>query len=265
MRESEAAKVHISTVKLLTRLLGAVATRPGIMADEKVRSDTLRGLHMRAMDLGGAIAQRCVPGAPVPDWLRAQAVDAAAGALCMAWEGGLSADSIANFNDSLAQQIGAIAQEGEAIAGRVGFDGYVAADSPETAQARLYVSITAAIGRITVLGFAPARAAESIGQVVEQLEASPNYADMKLDLRTAWLQGSVGRCTDLMIAVLESKALVTGGEDRLAFSQRQALSLIQEVETYAHSLIQSKYGHADAAHAHAEGSDPEPGSVPCAG
>jgi hypothetical protein len=261
-RASDSTKVHISTVKLLTRLLGAVAARPGIMAEEHVRSETLRDLHRQSLELGTALAQRCVLNGPAPDWLRAQATDAAANTLCMAWEGGMSADKIKGFNESLAQQLGAIAQDAEAIAGKVGFDGYAIADTVETAQARLYVSVTAAIGRLSVLGVPPARAAQCIAEVVDQLHASENHAGLKLDLRTAWLQGSLGRCTDLIAAVLQSQTLVPGGEDRLTFAQRQALSLFQEVENYAQQFINRK--SSDRIEGASESQDAEPGSVPSA-
>lgn len=261
-RATEAVKVHISTVKLLTRLLGAVAARPGIMAEEQVRTDTLRGLHRQATTLGDALARRCVLEGPVPEWLRAQAVDAAAATLCMAWEGGLSSDQIRAFEHTLADQIGVIAQEAESISGRAGFDGYQVADNVETAQARLYVSVTAAIGRLTVSGVPVERAAHAVGEIVDVLEATPTHATMKLDLRTAWLQGSLGRCTDLMTAVLQSKALATGGEDRVAFAQRQALNLIQEVESYAHNLIHRKFGEPEGP---ADRDPPTAGDLPRAG
>jgi len=259
-RVADTTKVHISTVKLLTRLLGAVAARPGIMAEEHVRSETLRDLHRQALELGTSLAQRCVLNGPVPDWLRAQATDAAANTICMAWEGGMSADKIKAFNESLATQIGAIAQDAEAIAGRVGFDGYAVADTVETAQARLYVSVTAAIGRLSVLGVPPVRAAQCIAEVVDHLQATENHAGLKLDLRTAWLQGSLGRCTDLIAAILQSQTLVTGGEDRLTFAQRQALSLFHEVENYAQQFIIRK--PAEANEGNREGQEPDPGSVP---
>lgn len=259
-RVADATKVHISTVKLLTRLLGAVAARPGIMAEEHVRSETLRDLHRQSLELGTSLAQRCVLNGPIPDWLRAQATDAAANTLCMAWEGGMSADKIRGFNESLALQLGAIAQDAEAIAGRVGFDGYAVADTVETAQARLYVSITAAIGRLSVLGVPPARGAQCIGEVVDHLQATKNHAGLKLDLRTAWLQGSLGRCTDLIVAVLQSQALVPGGEDRLTFAQRQALSLFQEVENYAQQFIHRK--PSGPIEGSSESAEPDPGSMP---
>lgn len=259
-RATDATKVHISTVKLLTRLLGAVAARPGIMAEEHVRSETLRDLHRQALELGTSLAQRCVLNGPAPDWLRAQATDAAASTICMAWEGGMSADKIKGFNETLAQELGAIAQDAEAIAGRVGFDGYAVADTVETAQARLYVSVTAAIGRLSVLGVPAARAAQCIAEVVDHLQASENHAGLKLDLRTAWLQGSLGRCTDLIAAVLQSQTLVPGGEDRLTFAQRQALSLFQEVENYAQQFINRK--HAERIEGNPEGQEPDPAPVP---
>lgn len=261
-RETGAAKVHISTVKLLSRLLGAVAARPGIMAEEQVRTETLRNLHRQATTLGDALARRCVLDGPVPDWLRAQAVDSAASTLCMAWEGGLTSEQIRAFDHTLASQIGLVAQEAETIAGRVGFDGYQVADSVETAQARLYVSVTAAIGRLTVSGVPVERAARAVAEIVEVLEGEPSHASMKLDLRTAWLQGSLGRCTDLMTAVLQSKALATGGEDRVTFAQRQALSLIHEVETYAQNLIQRKFGEPEGP---VDDDEAAAGSLPRAG
>lgn len=230
------------------------------MAEEHVRSETLRDLHRQSLELGTSLAQRCVLSGPIPDWLRAQATDAAANTLCMAWEGGMSADKIKGFNESLALQLGAIAQDAEAIAGRVGFDGYAVADTVETAQARLYVSITAAIGRLSVLGVPPVRGAQCIGEVVDHLQATENHAGLKLDLRTAWLQGSLGRCTDLIVAVLQSQALVPGGEDRLTFAQRQALSLFQEVENYAQQFIHRK--PSDPIEGSSEGAEPDPGSMP---
>lgn len=259
-RVAGSAKVHISTVKLLTRLLGAVAARPGIMAEEHVRSETLRDLHRQALELGTSLAQRCVLNGPAPDWLRAQATDAAANTICMAWEGGMSADKIKAFNESLATQLGAIAQDAEEIAGRVGFDGYAVADTVETAHARLYVSITAAIGRLSVLGVPPVRATQCIAEVVDHLQATENHAGLKLDLRTAWLQGSLGRCTDLIAAVLQSQTLVPGGEDRLTFAQRQALSLFHEVENYAQQFINRK--HEEPIEAVSEGQESDPGSMP---
>lgn len=261
-RLADSTKVHISTVKLLTRLLGAVAARPGIMAEEHVRSETLRDLHRQALELGTSLAQRCVLSGSIPDWLRAQATDAAANTLCMAWEGGMSAGKIKGFNESLALQLGAIAQDAEAIAGRVGFDGYAVADTVETAQARLYVSVTAAIGRLSVLGVPPVRGAQCVAEVVDHLQASENHAGLKLDLRTAWLQGSLGRCTDLIVAVLQSQTLVPGGEDRLTFAQRQALSLFQEVENYAQQFINRK--PSERIEGISESQEPDPGSVPSA-
>lgn len=259
-RVAGSAKVHISTVKLLTRLLGAVAARPGIMAEEHVRSETLRDLHRQALELGTSLAQRCVLNGPAPDWLRAQATDAAANTICMAWEGGMSADKIKAFNESLATQLGAIAQDAEEIAGRVGFDGYAVADTVETAQARLYVSVTAAIGRLSVLGVPPVRAAQCIAEVVDHLQATENHAGLKLDLRTAWLQGSLGRCTDLIAAILQSQTLVPGGEDRLTFAQRQALSLFHEVESYAQQFINRKPD--EPIEGVPEGQESDPGSMP---
>lgn len=254
------AKVHISTVKLLTRLLGAVAARPGIMAEEHVRSETLRDLHRQALELGTSLAQRCVLDGPAPDWLRAQATDAAANTICMAWEGGMSADRIKAFNESLATQLGAIAQDAEEIAGRVGFDGYAVADTVETAQARLYVSVTAAIGRLSVMGVPPVRAAQCIAEVVDHLQATENHAGLKLDLRTAWLQGTLGRCTDLIAAILQSQMLVPGGEDRLTFAQRQALSLFHEVENYAQQFLNRKPD--DPIEGVPEGQESDPGAMP---
>jgi hypothetical protein len=259
-RVATAAKVHISTVKLLTRLLGAVAARPGIMAEEHVRSETLRDLHRQSLELGTALAERCVAMGPVPDWLRAQATDAAANTLCMAWEGGMSADKIKDFNESMAQQLGVLAADAEAIAGRVGFEGYAVADTAETAQARIYVSVTAALGRLSVLGVPPLRAAQCVAEVVDYLQSTDNHAGLKLDLRTAWLQGSLGRCTDLIVAVLQSQTLVPGGEDRLTFAQRQALSLFQEVENYARQFINRK-AKQPIEHA-SEGQDSDPRPVP---
>ncbi|MDN8617206.1 hypothetical protein [Variovorax ginsengisoli] len=259
-RVAGSAKVHISTVKLLTRLLGAVAARPGIMAEEHVRSETLRDLHRQALELGTSLAQRCVLNGPAPDWLRAQATDAAANTICMAWEGGMSADKIKAFNESLATQLGAIAQDAEEIAGRVGFDGYAVADTVETAQARLYVSVTAAIGRLSVLGVPPVRAAQCIAEVVDHLQATENHAGLKLDLRTAWLQGSLGRCTDLVAAILQSQTLVPGGEDRLTFAQRQALSLFHEVENYAQQFNNRKPD--EPIEGVPEGQESDPGSMP---
>lgn len=259
-RVAGSTKIHISTVKLLTRLLGAVAARPGIMAEEHVRSETLRDLHRQALELGTSLAQRCVLSGPAPDWLRAQATDAAANTICMAWEGGMSADKIKAFNESLATQLGAIAQDAEEIAGRVGFDGYAVADTVETAQARLYVSVTAAIGRLSVLGVPPVRAAQCIAEVVDHLQATENHAGLKLDLRTAWLQGSLGRCTDLIAAILQSQTLVPGGEDRLTFAQRQALSLFHEVENYAQQFINRKPD--EPIEGVPEGQESDPGSMP---
>jgi hypothetical protein len=259
-RVASAAKAHISTVKLLTRLLGAVAARPGIMAEEHVRSSTLRDLHRQTVELGTALAERCVENGRVPDWLRAQATEAAASTLCMAWEGGMSADKIKDFNESMAQQLGVLAADAEAIAGRVGFDGYAVADTTETAQARIYVSVTAALGRLIVVGVPPLRAAQCVAEVVDYLQSTENHAGLKLDLRTAWLQGSLGRCTDLIVAVLQSQTLVPGGEDRLTFAQRQALSLFQEVENYAQQFINRKASQP-IEHV-SEGQDSDPGPVP---
>lgn len=225
-----------------------------------MRSETLRDLHRQALELGTALAQRCVLNGPIPDWLRAQATDAAANTLCMAWEGGMSADKIKGFNESLALQLGSIAQEAEAISGRVGFDGYAVADTVETAQARLYVSITAAIGRLSVLGVPPVRAAQCVAEVVDHLQGAENHAGLKLDLRTAWLQGSLGRCTDLIVAVLQSQALAPSGEDRLTFAQRQALSLFQEVENYAQQFVNRK--PSERIEGVSESQEPDPGSMP---
>jgi hypothetical protein len=142
----------------------------------------------------------------------------------------------------------------------VGFDGYAVADTVETAQARLYVSVTAAIGRLSVLGVPPVRAAHCIAEVVDHLQATENHAGLKLDLRTAWLQGSLGRCTDLIAAILQSQTLVPGGEDRLTFAQRQALSLFHEVENYAQQFINRKPD--EPIEGVPEGQESDPGSMP---
>lgn len=215
--------------------------------------------------MGEALTQQCLGQRLAPEWLRSQAINAAADAMCEALGGGMSPDQIHKFDERMAGQIGDIAREGEAIAGRVGFDGYIVADTVETAQARLYVSVTSAIGRLCVHGIGPQPAAAAVGDIVGQLEASAAFAGTKLDLRTAWLQGSLGRCVDLMIQILaapKGPSDVQLGEDRLAFAQRQALSLIQEVETYAQSLIQRKFGYTDA---RAEVPEADPGAVPRAG
>lgn len=264
-RQNEAARVHISTVKLLMRLLGSVATNPGLMASEQTRSKALQSRHLQAVNMGEALTQQCLGARLAPEWMRSQAVNAAADAMCEALNAGMAPEQIEAFDERLAVQIVDIAREGEAIAGRVGFDGYVVADTVETAQARLYVSVTSAIGRLCVHGIEPQRAGAAVGEIVGHLEATEAFAGTKLDLRTAWLQGSLGRCVDLMITIMEAPVASTevhADVDRLEFAQRQALSLIQEVENYAQSFIQRKFGHADG---QAEVHEADPGAVPRAG
>jgi len=110
------------------------------------------------------------------------------------------------------------------------------------------------------VGVPPLRAAQCVAEVVDYLQSTENHAGLKLDLRTAWLQGSLGRCTDLIVAVLQSQTLVPGGEDRLTFAQRQALSLFQEVENYAQQFINRKASQP-IEHV-SEGQDSDPGPVP---
>lgn len=263
--QSEAARVHISTVKLLMRLLGSVATNPGLMANEQTRGEALRSRHLQTLNMGDALTRQCFGARLAPDWLRAQAVNAAADAMCEALNAGMEPEQIKVFDERLAIQIVDIAREGEAIAGRVGFDGYTVADTVETARARLYVSVASAIGRLSVHGIEPRRAGAAVDEIVKQLEATEAFAGTKLDLRTAWLQGSLGRCVDLMITIMEAPGASTEaqtGVDRVEFAQRQALSLIQEVENYAQSLIQRKFGHAEG---QADVPEADSGAVPRAG
>lgn len=264
-RQSEAALVHISTVKLLMKLLGSVATNPGLMANVQTRSDALTSRHAQVMKLGEALTRQCLGQRLAPEWLRAQAIYAAAETMCEALDAGMAPEKLQEFDERIATQIGDIARTGEAIAGRVGFDGYVVADTIETAQARLYVSITSAIGRLCVHGIDPQRAGVAVGEIVGQLEASAAFAGTKLDLRTAWLQGSLGRCIDLMIQIMGAPKAPSDSkldEAPLAFAQRKALSLIQEVETYAQSFIQRKFGHTEG---QAEVPEADSGTVPRAG
>ncbi|TAL65775.1 MAG: hypothetical protein EPN79_11385 [Burkholderiaceae bacterium] len=259
LRETANAKASIATVRLLARLLGAVATRPGVMADVETRTSALRTLYRQAREMGDSIAIACSRSAEVPGWLHAQATDAAATALCKAWESGMSQSEVEVFNAALGNEITEIARQADAVAGSIGFDGYIPADSPETAQGRLYVSITSAIGRLNQAGIPAKEGGECVMAVLEHLEGSENHAGMKMDMRTAWLQGSLGRCTDLMVSIIMAQSQPPQGVSRLAHAQSQALILFHEVEKNAKLVLERRNAPRDA---EAESQDHRSGPVP---
>lgn len=239
--EQKRAVASIATVKVLARLAEGVAHRPGMMAEERELIDALRNLYRQTLDMGGAIARGCKRGEP-PDWLKTQAMQAAANLICSGWESGMSGEEIRVFNARLGDLIINVAKDADLITEEVGFDGYIMADTKETAQARLYVSVTSAIARLVQVGVEPSRAGDAIREVVAKLEAHETHVEMKLDMRTAWMQGSVGRVTDFMIAWLQSPALVLGGDDRLTDSVNRAIGLFQQVEQNAKKVLDALNG-----------------------
>lgn len=237
-RQQKSAVANIHTAKVLSRLLEAIAHRPGMLADADVRTEALRGLFRQANNLGTVIAQGCWRTDP-PDWLRAQAFLAASNLVCRGWESGMSGEQVKIFNAELGESLVDLAKEASAIAGDLQFDRYIEADTPDTAQGRLYVSISAAIGRLVQIGVDGSRAGETVREWMDTLSATDNAVAMTLDMRTAWLQGSLSRVTDLMVAVYQSPTQVLGGDDRLTDASKRAIRLFNEVEKNAKLVLES--------------------------
>lgn len=248
VREREAAesrrhenKVSLNTAIFVTQLLEAVAHDPGLMADADARKAALRALAMQAREVGAAVARGCYAGDP-PAWFEAKAMRAAASLLAAAWKSGRSIEEIQLFNEKLAGEIVSFAREVHSIAEHIDFDQYIVADSRESASARLCVSITSAIGRLVQSGIEPNRAGETVDNVMTALAGLPNHAGMGLDMRTSWMQGSLGRVVDLTLAVYESPNHVVEGDDRLADCAARALDLFRGVERNAKLVLENQSG-----------------------
>lgn len=213
------------SAKIVARLVAAIARKPGSGVPNPIKSQYLTTMLRRAREAGERIAAYVAPSDAHRGWVQAMATEAAVTIVAGQWESDpddemLPVESQVDILEEVFRR--ARSDEGLALAmERLGESAeYVEADGMDIAEARLRVSASAAAWKLygyvvdASLGHGAFRyhydrtPADIVARLLPDVIAiarDNQIATNSLDLRTAHLQGSIGRVADLMGAEYVSR------------------------------------------------------------
>jgi hypothetical protein len=211
--DSDQVKAVMNTLRSLSRMLSAIAYRPGSTATAVEKAATLETLvektrgysdHVMSVLLRGRIGR-------LPRWIRPALQELAADALAGQWEEGREAelDPYLRLTESLVEHTAEII--GDAMDEFVE-NVYQYAHTSDIAQARMLITVNKAAFALADafgdVGISAADAAPLVGRFVkgslDDVQGSPVYGEVPADLRVAHAQGMLGRLAQLTAAELRA-------------------------------------------------------------
>lgn len=216
-RSVASARQDIHAIKVLARLVMAIARKPGSGVPDAVKSRSLTGLLRATRTAASRLAIGVAPTIAHHSWVQAHAQEGAATIVAGQWERD-EGDDLSPVDAQL-EELEDVFRQAEsqpdlrAALDDLGAAGYVEATTQEVASARVVLSFRLACwdlyGAIhhPCLGAAHARytydrpAAEIVAKLAPHILAIAREANIRidsLDMRTAHMQGSLRRVADLM-------------------------------------------------------------------
>lgn len=238
-----AVKKNLASVRMLTKLLEAVYTKPGSHSPEADRIEALATLAKNMRALGDAVVH--LSGEPANDYRKAMAMDASVGLVTKQWSEGLDVNWQGLIEATLARP------EIVSAAHEMSNATYLRVNSKEDMAERLLVSLHSAFWKVyslgqSVDGITPKLSAEIVQNCSDYLQNRERFiADN--DLHTSWLQGSIGRITDLVCA--EIKAQFANKQAPSEADIKNVLNTarggFEGVENYAQSILEVTVPHPE--------------------
>lgn len=225
---------HLNGAKALSRLMEAIAHRPGFAADEQSRVNALQSLAMQAHATADRLQEALGLGSS--SYVHAQAMEAVVGLVGGSWEKGESIDwgrvlAEAGADPEIYRSALALAEAG-----------YRPVDSVQTAAERMGISLLNAYWELYALGekvdgMTLDRASMVVSRVRQFLQDHPRRFESN-DLHVAWMQGAVKRIVGLVSAELSARyANLEPSDDQVKDAVELALSCFQGVEDHVEALL----------------------------
>lgn len=216
-RSTTSARHDIHAIKVLARLVMAIARKPGSGVPDAVKSRSLAGLLRATRSAASRLAVGVAPTVAHHSWVQAHAQEGAATIVAGQWERD-EGDELKPVDAQLEELEEVFRQSEEQPELRAAIDDlgsarYVEATTPEIAEARVTLSLRLACWDLysavhhPCLGSATSRytydrpAAEIVARLAPEILAIARDANIRidsLDTRTTHLQGSLRRIADLM-------------------------------------------------------------------
>lgn len=239
MQNTRGLVKEMAAMKTLTRLLEAVYKRPGSLATDQERIQTLSTLLVKVGELGAVVARVAGEDYERSQYIRAMSMDAAVTLVCSSWEQCRDVDW-----GKLIDAAAAVPEINQA-ADEISKAGYRPVHSVDSAFDRTALSMHSAFWQVyslgdTVNGITPRIAAEIVRDCAGYLHARDKFV-LDNDVYVSWLQGSIRRMTDLICADLRAQfGAATDGptpEDIQAVLAASR-SGFEGVENYAQSMLE---------------------------
>lgn len=236
---AKSARIEMAHMKILTRLLGSVFLRPGSSASEESRIEALTTLCVRSSELGCAVALAAGDGVGRSDYIRSMSTDAAASLVCQSWERGQDV----NWEKLI---LAAVATpEILRVSGEIAKAVYRPVDTEADAADRILISMHSAFWRVytlgeTVNGMTPQLASQVVRDCASYLQGRDKPI-VNNDLYISWLQGSIGRMTELVCAEITARfANKPNGptEEEIKTVLAVSRSGFEGVEDYAQNMFE---------------------------
>lgn len=237
------ARKEMATMKTLTGLLGAVFTRPGSLASDEERMSALSVLASKTYELGTVIARIAGDDADRSGFVRAMAMQAAVPLVCKAWEQDREIDWDTLIE--VAADMPEVERAAEVMAEAI----YRPVQSRQDVSDRLAISMHAAFWQVYTLGksvdgITPKLAAGIVRDCANYLHARDKFVADN-DLHVTWMQGSIGRMTDLVCAEIEARFRGEPAPTQEDIDSVLAVSRsgFEGVENYAQSILEKANPH----------------------
>ena len=235
--DSAKSRKSMAAMRVLTRLLESVYSKPGSSAAEEERIEALKNLVQQADNVGQSLAKLYAPDQSASGYVKAMAMEAVVGLVGKAWERGDAIDW-----GSLIVRAGAdptLLRASEEMAHLH----YKRVQDPQDMYERIGISLHSAYWNVYTLGadvdgITPEIAQAIVADGAAYLSSRPrSIADN--DLYTSWLQGAIKRFHDLVCA--ELRAQHAGGEaptqKEIAAALEVAKAGFEGVEIYAQHFL----------------------------
>jgi hypothetical protein len=224
LEQSDEVKAVMNAVRSLSRLISAIAYRPGSLAATGEKASALEALVLRTRTFADGVMDRVSSTggreAPLPRWVRAALQEVAADALAAQWEAGRDA-AIEPLLELTGAFVDATTVDGGELLADFARHVYHPAREPDIVTARMLVSTSKAAFVLSdaflKLGMGADAALSHVRWLTRNMLAdvreSPLAAQVPDDLRVAHMQGMLARVAALTAAELHAAGATNAVDD----------------------------------------------------